>query len=122
MANGGCELASGGRLTYVGHATVLVELGGSAVLTDPVVRRRVGHIRRIVPLPDPAVLRSLAGVLISHAHHDHLDVPSLRALDFDGPVVAPLGCGRTLRRAGLRDVIELEPGDLAAVGGISVEA
>ena len=111
-----------GRLTYVGHATVLIEQGATRVLTDPVVRARIGHIRRIVPRPDPALLRSLSGVLISHAHHDHLDVPSLRALELDGPVVAPRGCARTLRRAGLRDVVELGPGERAELGGIAVEA
>jgi L-ascorbate metabolism protein UlaG (beta-lactamase superfamily) len=111
-----------GRLTYVGHATVLLEQGATRVLTDPVVRARIGHIRRIVPLPDPALLRSLSGVLISHAHHDHLDVPSLRALEVDGPVVAPRGCGRTLRRAGLRDVVELVPGERTEVGELVVEA
>jgi len=111
-----------GRLTYVGHATVLIELGGTRLLTDPVVRARIGHIRRIVPLPDRAVLRALSGVLISHAHHDHLDVPSLRRLEVDGPVIAPRGLGRTLRRAGFRDVVELEPEGRAEVGGVVVEA
>jgi L-ascorbate metabolism protein UlaG (beta-lactamase superfamily) len=111
-----------GRLTYVGHATVLIEQDGTRLLTDPVVRRRIGHIRRIVPRPDPALLRSLSGVLISHAHHDHLDVPSLRALELDGPVVAPRGCARTLRRAGLRHIVELAAGERAEVGEIVVEA
>jgi L-ascorbate metabolism protein UlaG (beta-lactamase superfamily) len=36
------------RILYVGHATVLVEMGGTALLTDPVLRRRVGHLRRLV--------------------------------------------------------------------------
>jgi L-ascorbate metabolism protein UlaG (beta-lactamase superfamily) len=110
------------RLTYVGHATVLLEQAGVRVLTDPVLRPRIGHISRIVPPPDPAHYRDLDAVLISHAHHDHLDVPSLRMLELHGPVVVPRGVARVIRRAGLRDVIELGPGERCELGPLGVEA
>jgi len=109
-------------LTYVGHATVLLEQAGTRILTDPVLRPRIGHIRRIVPPPDPAHRRDLDAVLISHAHHDHLDVPSLRMLELRGPVVVPRGWARVIRRAGLRDVIELLPGERCEIGPLGVEA
>jgi L-ascorbate metabolism protein UlaG (beta-lactamase superfamily) len=111
-----------GRLTYVGHATVLIEQGGVRLLTDPVVRSRVAHVRRRVPVPALERLRGLDAVLISHAHADHLDVPSLRLLQHPGAVIAPRGCARVLRRAKVADLIEMLPGDRCAVGGADIEA
>ena len=74
-----------GRLTYVGHATILIELDGVVLLTDPLLRERVSHVHRIVP-PFAGSLRPDA-ILLSHAHRDHLDLPSLRR--FSAPVYAP---------------------------------
>jgi len=110
------------RLDYIGHATVLIEMAGVRLLTDPVLRGRIGHIRRHVPMPDAQTLLPLDAILISHAHADHLDMPSLRRLDAACPVVAPRGCARLLRRAGTREVIELEPGDRCARGSVGIEA
>jgi L-ascorbate metabolism protein UlaG (beta-lactamase superfamily) len=107
------------RVTYVGHATVQLEAAGFRVLTDPVLRQRVGHLRRIVPLAEPEGLYSPDVVLISHAHFDHLDVPSLRRLG-PCPVVAPRGCARLLARAGLRDVAEARPGERLSLGAIEL--
>ena len=107
------------RVTYVGHATVQLEAAGVRLLTDPVLRERVGHLRRIVPLGEPDGLCSPDAVLISHAHFDHLDVPSLRRLR-PCPVIAPRGCARQLARAGLRDVTEARPGERVSVGPVGV--
>lgn len=109
------------RLTWLGHATVLVELGGVRLLTDPVLRGRVAHLRRHAP-PVPAP-RDVDAVLLSHAHRDHLDLPTLRALEPRPPlIVAPRGVGRTLRRLTGAEVRELEPGEATAVGPVRVEA
>lgn len=112
----------GGRLTYVGHATVLVEQAGVRMLTDPLLRAGIAHVRRRVQAPSLDGLRSLDAVLISHAHADHLDVRSLRRLAHAGRMIAPRGCGRILRRAGAHDVIELSAGGRCSVGPIGVEA
>jgi L-ascorbate metabolism protein UlaG (beta-lactamase superfamily) len=111
-----------GRLTYVGHATVLIEQDGVRLLTDPLLRPGIAHVRRRVPLPDLEQLRDLDAVLISHAHADHLDVPSLKLLAHAGPVIAPRGCAGILRKARLRDVIEMVPGDRCTVGSAQLEA
>jgi L-ascorbate metabolism protein UlaG (beta-lactamase superfamily) len=113
---------SPGRLLYVGHATVLLELGGMRVLTDPLLRRRIAHVRRRVPLPALEALMPLDAILISHAHADHLDLPSLRRLHGPQPVIAPRGSAPLLRRAGLGQVVELVPGERHRLGGITVEA
>ncbi len=119
---GAATLAGIASVTYIGHSTLLVDLGGVRVLTDPLLRRRIIHLRRRVPLPESRELGSLNAILISHPHADHLDPPSLRALDAACPVVAPRGCARILRRAGVREAIEVEPGDRFEVGGAFVEA
>jgi L-ascorbate metabolism protein UlaG (beta-lactamase superfamily) len=111
-----------GRLVYVGHATVLLELGGVRVLTDPLLRGRIAHVRRRVPLPALADLVPLDAILISHAHADHLDLPSLRRLHGPRPVIAPRGCAPLLRRAGLGPVVELVAGERHQVGEVTVEA
>ncbi len=110
------------RVTYVGHATVLVEVDGVRLLTDPVLRRRVGPLRRHGAPPDPRLTESVDAVLISHLHHDHADVPSLRRLSRTVPVLAAPGAGDFLARLGFGDVRELAPGDSASVGGVRVTA
>ena len=109
------------RVTFIGHATLLIETGSTRVLTDPALRDRILHIRRQIPPPGLEELRDLDAILISHAHHDHLDVGSLRRLKADCPVIAPRGCRWTLWRAGLRDVVAVDVGDSVARGKLEVE-
>jgi len=109
-------------ITYVGHATLLVELAGVRVLTDPALRERILHIRRQVPLPEPESLGRLDAIAISHPHLDHLDVKSLRRLGADCPAIGPRGSAGALRRAGIGAVIEVQEGDRVPVGGLVVEA
>ncbi len=109
-------------LTYVGHATVLIELAGIRVLTDPLLRTGILHVRRRVPAPAPSELEPLDAILISHAHHDHLDPGSLRRLAGACPVIVPRGCAAAVRGAGARDVRELEVGEHVVIGGVAIEA
>ena len=110
------------RVTYVGHATVLVEMDGARLLTDPLLRRWVGPLRRHGASPEPRLTEALDGVLVSHLHHDHADVPSLRRLSRVVPVLAAEGAGDFLARLGFDDVRELAPGDSVSVGNVRVSA
>jgi L-ascorbate metabolism protein UlaG (beta-lactamase superfamily) len=109
-------------LTYVGHATVLAELGKARLLTDPLLGSGILHVRRRVPVPVVKDLGPLTAILISHAHRDHLDHRSLRQLPADCPLIVPSGCGEIARRGGAREVIELTDGERLPVGDIIVEA
>ena len=106
------------RVQYVGHGTVLVEVDGVRLLTDPLLRSRVAQIRRAVPLEEIAV-DDLDAVLISHGHYDHLDKPSLRLLPRLPTIVAPRGLGARLQGF---DVIELEANDEVPFGAVTVRA
>ena len=110
------------RLTFLGHSTVLVELGGVRVLTDPVLRGRVVHLHRgAPPVPRPS-WDDVDLVVVSHLHHDHCDLPTLRALGRDVRLVVPVGAGAFLRKQGFTDVTELPVGASLVHDGVTVTA
>jgi L-ascorbate metabolism protein UlaG (beta-lactamase superfamily) len=113
---------SADSVTYVGHATVLAELDGTRLLTDPVLRSRVGPLRRLAAPPAAHATSDLDAVLISHLHHDHADLPSLQRVGRDVPLLVPRGAGTLFERAGFSAVAELSPGDSETVGALNVTA
>jgi L-ascorbate metabolism protein UlaG (beta-lactamase superfamily) len=110
---------SAAHLTWLGHSTVLVDLDGVRLLTDPVLRSRVAHLRRR-ELIDPAHYRNIDAVLLSHLHFDHLDPPSLRRLGLGMQLVVPRGGGGLLRQRGFRRVAEVEAGEEIQIGALTV--
>ena len=109
------------RIEYLGHATVLVDLDGVRLLTDPLLRNRVAHLRRASGVSARA-LRGVDAILISHGHYDHLDLPSLERLGKKLPVVVPRGLGGLLRKRRFESVIEVEQGDTLAMGDLQIRA
>jgi L-ascorbate metabolism protein UlaG (beta-lactamase superfamily) len=109
-----------GLLTYVGHATTLIEIDGTRLLTDPVLRDRVLHIQRLVPVPE--FERSLDAILVSHAHYDHLDLPSLRELPAGIRVIAPHGLASLIEQRTGHAVTGIAPGERVRVGNVDVVA
>lgn len=107
------------RIVFLGHATVLIELDGVRLLTDPLLRGRVAHLRRQVPQVQKNLFADVDVVLISHLHHDHLDLASLRLLGEETHVVVPAGAGAWLRRKGFGTVTELRVGEVAQVGTVT---
>jgi L-ascorbate metabolism protein UlaG (beta-lactamase superfamily) len=111
-----------GYVTWFGHSTVRIDLDGVSVLTDPVLRRWVGPLRRTGPTPGPAAVTGVDVAVVSHAHHDHLDLPSLRRLEPTTTVIVPLGTGAVARRAATGPVIELALGQSTTIDTVTVTA
>lgn len=107
-------------VTFVGHATVEIELDGARLLTDPLLGPRLGPLLRRGPLPDADRLAGVDAVLVSHMHHDHLDLASLRRLG--RPIVAPAAAAEFLRGRGLGAVTAIERGEQVTVGGATITA
>ena len=116
----------------LGHSTLLMDWYGVRVLSDPTLFNRVGlsiaslltigpHRYAAPPLA-PTQLQNLDVILITHAHMDHLDIPSLRALPKSVVVIACDGCGELIRPLGFTDVRELRWGERTEVKGLTVEA
>lgn len=107
------------RIGFLGHSTVQIELDGETLLTDPLLRDRVAHLRRYAQSPgEPRA----SAVLLSHAHQDHLDLPSLRTIGSDTPMFVPPGAGAWLRKRGFAAVTELAAGEEAALGAVTIAA
>lgn len=85
------------RLTWLGHATVVIEVGGVKLLTDPLLRTHAGLLRRHQVPPAHTTWQDSDLVLLSHLHHDHAELSSLRLLD-GVPIVAAHSSARWLRK------------------------
>lgn len=110
------------RITNIGHASILIEMDGVRLLTDPVLRRRVFHLKRQSAILDIELLQNLDAVLISHAHWDHLDIPTLKLLDRNVRIIIPEGLAALLRRAGFSKTEELPVNQITKVGCLTVKA
>jgi L-ascorbate metabolism protein UlaG (beta-lactamase superfamily) len=110
------------RVTLVGHATVLIELDGVRLLTDPLLRTRRIFLRADRSASEPQWSERVDAVLLSHFHRDHYDPGSLRLLDPDTLVVGPPGTAKRVSRLGFGNVAELRPGESTGVGDVTVRA
>lgn len=107
--NDGRALASlDPHLTWIGHATFVHRLGGKLVATDPIWSKRIHTVRRLAP-PGVALeaCPKLDVVTISHAHYDHMDLPTLARIGNDTRYVVPKGNAEVLARAKITNVVEL---------------
>ncbi|MFF8289853.1 MBL fold metallo-hydrolase [Streptomyces sp. NPDC016309] len=107
-------------VTWAGHASWVIRIGGLTVLTDPVWSRRIlGTPARITPVGVRwEDLPPVDAVVISHNHYDHLDAPTIRKLPPDTPVLVPAGLGRWFRRRRFTRVTELDWWEHAEVRGV----
>ena len=116
-------------VTWVGHSTLLVQLGAVNILTDPIWSERASPWRslgprRLVSAPLPIkALPPLDVVLLSHNHYDHLDAQTVRTLSAAQPRaqwIVPLRLENTLRSLGVRCITELDWWDERTVAGATV--
>lgn len=107
------------RVRFLGHSTIELSVDGVLLLTDPVLRPRLAHLRHHQPW-HAATIRPPAAVLISHIHQDHLDFPSLRRLGPRTRLIVPTGAAALLRRRGYRNAEELPAGGSTRVDGVQI--
>jgi len=119
-------------LAYLGHATLLMNYLGVRVLTDPSLFSRVGLAfdsiftigpKRVVAPPlSAANLQQLDVIVITHAHMDHLDIPSMKTLPRSAVVITCDKCSQLVKPLGFTDVRELKWGEQTSVNGLTVRA
>jgi N-acyl-phosphatidylethanolamine-hydrolysing phospholipase D len=132
LANDGAALRANGThptVTWIGHATLLVQLGGVNILTDPIWGDHVGPsifgVRRLVP---PGIrfedLPPIQAVVISHDHYDHLDLATVQRLarEHHPTFFVPLGIGTWLAERGITNVVELDWWQSQAFRGLTFTA
>jgi len=122
VANDGSVLREnhgGISITWIGHATTVVQAGGLTILTDPIFSDRIAgfYKRRARPGVEGWLLPPVDVVVISHNHRDHLDEDSVLALGFRPTYVVPLGLAAWFKKRGFRHVIELDWWETAEIVG-----
>ena len=112
------------RITYVGHATLLLHLGGVCVLTDPNFDDKLGYFLPRVTSPGVKIdeLPHIDAILLTHAHADHLSFRSLRSLSPEIPVYAPPVIARWLQREGISSAQPIITGAQIQIGSVTVTA
>jgi L-ascorbate metabolism protein UlaG (beta-lactamase superfamily) len=107
------------KITYIGHATLLLEIAGARILTDPNFDSHLGRILRRVAPPGIALdaLPKLDALLLTHAHADHLSFATLARLPRDIPLYAPPAVARWLNQKGYRHAEAIEAGAMITLPG-----
>lgn len=118
-------------VAWIGHATVLINFYGTWILTDPVFSEKIGvrilgytlgPRRLVAPAMEMDALPDIDLLLLSHAHLDHLDLPSLESLKRDMPVIMAKNTKDVVEDLEFRDVRELDWGEKTTAVGIEIEA
>jgi len=115
-------------VTFIGHSTFLLQVGGLCVLTDPIWSKRCSPVSFVGPRrarPPGQPLDALPGVdllLVSHNHYDHMDLPTLRKVQarWAPPTATGLGNARHLAKARIRSAVELDWWQSTDIGGARV--
>lgn len=109
------------QLTWIGHASFLLGLGRQRMIIDPILRDRLGPMKRAVPVGiPPGELPSVDAVLVTHNHRDHLDTKSLAMLGGEATYIVPIGNGPLVKSAGARDIVELDWWQSTRLGAVEV--
>lgn len=118
------QSASPLRITYIGHATLLLELGSVRILTDPHFGARLARFLPRVSAPGISIanLPGIDALLLTHAHADHLSFACLDALPRDVPLLCPPAVARWLARRGYTHAEPLAPEESRTIRGLTIWA
>ncbi len=109
------------HVTWIGHASYLVQTEGMNVLIDPVWAKWLGIVKRIkMPGLSLTELPSIHLVLVTHAHFDHLHLTSLKKVACGQPIIVPKGVGSLVTNKGYGEVVELEYWEQIACGPLTI--
>ncbi len=122
VAPSAAPVAARPLMTFLGHSTIFFDMDGTQLLTDPLLHGWVGPLRRRRPPPDPALVKAIDAVLISHLHLDHLDFRSLDLLGREKRILVPEGSERLMEKHGFHNIKALAPGESERVGTLNVTA
>lgn len=106
--------------TYIGHSTMLIEMDGMRILTDPVFRNRVTILQRTWPTVPSTLYENIDAVLISHLHYDHLDFASLRLLEGSYSLIVPHGAAPIMKKNGIREFHEVSVNETFQINSIKI--
>jgi N-acyl-phosphatidylethanolamine-hydrolysing phospholipase D len=116
------------QVTWIGHSTFLIQAGGMNILTDPIFGERASPVsfagpRRLAP---PGIsledLPPIHGVVLSHDHYDHLDVPTIEKMGTTARYFVPLGLKNWFAERGVNDLVELDWWESASLGAMRLHA
>ncbi len=110
-------------ITFVGHSTILIRLGGASILTDPNFDDSMGFIMpRIAEVPEGIEETEVSILAITHSHLDHLSLPTLKRIRGRPLILVPEKVGACLESAGLQGVKEIRPWEKTSAGGVRITA
>ncbi len=111
-------------VSWVGHATVLLQIRDKVFITDPLLTETVGMImkRLVQPALDPSLLQKVDYTLVSHTHFDHFSFGSLDMLPKNGTLLLPLGALRYAPDFGFKEIKEMKPWDVTEEDGVRITA
>ena len=112
------------RVTYIGHATLLIEIGDRRIITDPNFEPALGRFLPRVSAPGIALdkLPKLDAILLTHAHADHLSFKSLDALQSDIPLFAPPAVAKWLGKQGHKHAVPIAAGGKETLADVHIHA
>jgi L-ascorbate metabolism protein UlaG (beta-lactamase superfamily) len=97
------------QVTWIGHASFLIQTEGMNILVDPVWSRWLGLLKRVrQPGLEIEDLPPIHSVLITHAHFDHLHLRALKRIGQGQPIIVPRGVGRLVRQRGFGEIVEMD--------------
>lgn len=96
-------------IVFAGHSTLIFNINGKKIITDPILYNHIGHIRKTSPVTRKTIPKDYDYILITHLHLDHLHLPSLKLLNRNATVIVPKGIKSKLEKIGFTKIIELGP-------------